>query len=289
MSNASLEKSMSLRMHSYAQTNVQLFNQLRSEGYSKQEIERVSQAYQFAIQLFTGLFLPSGKTFIDHLVGTASVLASLHAPVELVTAGLIHAAYLHGNFGGLRKGISATTRTHVRLAVGAEVEEYVVRYERMPWNPKFFPLLRDTLDELSAIDRDVLLMRLANDLEHNLDRGSLYRDNWREYIQHAGPAMVSMAEQLGFPSLSAEMASVFGDMVLAEVPVEARIRTSEPAAYLIVPKSYQERFWVVYMRKAHRFCFAILNALRRLRWKCSRFIRGLLRALSEMPKVHGHK
>ena len=36
-------------MHSYAQTNVQLFNQLRSEGYSKQDRERVREAYVFAM------------------------------------------------------------------------------------------------------------------------------------------------------------------------------------------------------------------------------------------------
>ena len=108
-------------MHAYAQINVQLFNQLRSEGYSKEDRERVREAYEFAMRLFTGMFLPSGKTFIDHLVGTASILASLHVPVELVAAGLIHAAYLHGNFGGLRKGISETTRNQVKLAVGEEV------------------------------------------------------------------------------------------------------------------------------------------------------------------------
>ena len=275
-------------MHSYAQTNVQLFNQLRAEGYSKQDIQRVAQAYEFAMRLFTGLFLPSGKMFIDHLVGTASILASLHVPVELVIAGLIHAAYLHGNFGGLRKGISETTRNQVKLAVGEEVEKYVVRYELLPWEPETL-VLRETIDKLSPVDRNVLLMRLANDFEHNLDSGSLYRDNWPEYIQRAGPAMVSMAEKLGFPSLSAEMASVFGDMVLTEVPLEARIRTSEPAAYLVVPKSYHQRFWVVYLPKAQRFCSVILNALRRLRWKCSRFIRGLLRVLSEMARAHGQR
>ena len=94
-------------MHPYAQTNVQLFNQLRSQGYSQNDRERVREAYEFAMRLFTGLFLPSGKTFIDHLVGTASILTSLRMPVEVVVAGLIHAAYLrrfwsqqNGDVGG---------------------------------------------------------------------------------------------------------------------------------------------------------------------------------------------
>jgi (p)ppGpp synthase/HD superfamily hydrolase len=276
-------------MHEYAQTNVQLFNQLRSEGYSKEDRERVRAAYEFAMRLFAGLFLPSGKTFIDHLVGTASILASLHASVDLVIAGLIHAAYLHGNFGGIRRGISKSTRKQVRDAVGEKVEEYVARYERMLWDPGIVPMLRDTIDKLNPIDRDVLLMRLANDFEHNLDLGSLYRENWRAYIQRAGPDMVSIAEKLGFPSLSAEMASVFRDIVLTQTTMEPRVRTSEPDAYLIVPQSYHERLLVVYLPKAQRFCSEIFNRLRRLRWKGSKLIHGLLRALSEMPGVHGRR
>lgn len=276
-------------MHAYAQTNVQLFNQLQSEGYSKKDRERVREAYEFAMRLFTGLFLPSGKTFIDHLVGTASILASLHVSADLVIAGLIHAAYLHGNFGGIRKGISKATRKRVRRAVGEEVEEYVVRYERMPWDPKILPMLRGTIDKLSSIDRDVLLMRLANDLEHNLDLGSLYRDDWRAYIQRAGPDMVSIAEKLGFSSLSAEMTSVFRDIVLTQTLMEPRIRTSEPNAFLIVPASYHERFRVVYLSRVRRFCSEILNRLRRLRRKVSKLVYGLLRALSEMPGVQGRR
>jgi (p)ppGpp synthase/HD superfamily hydrolase len=62
-------------MHAYAQTNVQLFTQLRSEGYPETERELARDAYEFSIRLFTGLYLPSGKAFIDHLVGTASILA----------------------------------------------------------------------------------------------------------------------------------------------------------------------------------------------------------------------
>lgn len=258
-------------MHSYAQTNVQLFNQLRCEGYSEKDRERVREAYEFAMRLFTGLFLPSGKTFIDHLVGTASILASLRVSVELVAAGLIHAAYLHGNFGGIRKGISENKRQQVRNAVGEEVEEYVARYDRMVWHPQTIPVLRDTLDELGPIDRHVLLMHLANELEHNLDLGALYfvaREGWyQRFIEGDGPIMMDMAEKLGFPSLSTEMATAFGNITSAQIPMEPRMRGIQPAAYLVRPKSYRERFWVVYLSKAHRLCSKILNRVKRLHWR----------------------
>jgi UDP-N-acetylmuramyl pentapeptide synthase len=267
-------------MHAYAQTNVQLFNQLQSEGYSKKDRERVREAYEFAMRLFTGLFLPSGKTFIDHLVGTASILASLHVSTDLVIAGLIHAAYLHGNFGGIRRGISETKRKQVRDAVGDKVEEYVERYERNPWGPNTFPVLCETLDSLDRFDRDVLLMCLANDFEHNLDLGSLYRENWPLYIKRHGPSMVAMAEKLGFPSLSKEMAMVFKNINLADVGLEPRMRTTQDAAYLIVPNSYRERLWVVFSPKIRWLCSGLLRRVRRLYWKSSKLIMPLKRIMN---------
>jgi len=43
-------------------------------GYDEQEIAAVKNSYELAMTLFTGRFRGSGKTFIAHLVGTASIL-----------------------------------------------------------------------------------------------------------------------------------------------------------------------------------------------------------------------
>lgn len=283
-------------MHRYAQTNVQLFNQLRAEGYSKKDRERVREAYEFAMRLFTGLFLPSGKTFIDHLVGTASILVSLHVPVEVVTAGLIHAAYLHGDFGGARKGITKPKRKQVQDAVGEEVEEYVARYDRTLLDWKTIAVLRDTLAELSPVDRDVLLMRLANELEHNLDLGGLYyarsekeQKGHQQHMERFAPIMVDMAGKLGFLSLSAEMATVFNNSILAQVPFEPRIRGNHTVAYLIVPKSYRERFGVVFWRNllhARRFSAEAPNRVRQLYRKVLKLMHNPSGAVSSRPDVN---
>jgi hypothetical protein len=260
-------------MHSYAQTNVQLFNQLRSEGYSKKERQSVLAAYEFAMRLFTGLFLPSGKPFIDHLVGTASVLASLHMPVEVVTAGLIHAAYLHGDFGGAVDGMSEDKRKQVRDAVGAAVEDYVARYDALLWSPDRMLLVRDRVDDLGPVDRNVVLMRLANELEHHLDFGVLYfagtrhQKSQQRFIERYGPVMVQIAEQLRSFSLAAEMAAVFKEIASAELPVEPCIRTGEHAAYLVVARSYRVWLRVICSQKVHRLRSKILHGARLLYWK----------------------
>src|SRR6266849_8827294 len=111
-------------MHAYAQTNIQLFNQLCRDGYSNTDLSLVRDAYELAMLLFTGRFQPSGKSFMAHVVGTASILASLRLPATAVAAGLLHNVYVNGDFGNGRSGISMAQRDKVRRILGAEVEEY---------------------------------------------------------------------------------------------------------------------------------------------------------------------
>jgi hypothetical protein len=86
-----------IQTRSYAQTNIQLFNQLHcNRYYSDTDLKSICNAYSFARKLFAGLVRGSGKPFMCHLVGTASILASLNAPIQVVTAGLLHASYIYG-------------------------------------------------------------------------------------------------------------------------------------------------------------------------------------------------
>src|SRR6266496_2989813 len=112
----------------YAQTNIQLLDQLRREGYAKAELTLIRNAYELARELYSGYFIFLGRTQIAHVVGTASILGSVHAPAELVAAGILHNVYDTGDFGDGRGGVSDARREQVRRAVGATVEEYVCRF-----------------------------------------------------------------------------------------------------------------------------------------------------------------
>jgi Domain of unknown function (DUF6817) len=277
-------------MHTYAQTSLQLFSQLRAEGYSDKERERISEVYAVAIRLFAGIYLPSGKMFLDHLVGTASILASLHAPVEIVAAGLLHAAYFFGDFGSIQKGISKAKRAELRGVVGDEVEEYVAKYDRLLWTWENVQKVHANLADLDAVDRQVLLIRLANELEHQLDLGGIYyAESEKEQKEHQinmsayGPMLVSMAERVGFFSLAAEMAPVFKNVVSVQVPVVPWIRSKHQVAYLVAPKSYRERYSVMFWRKlseSYQFCSKIRNRVNLAYGKVSKRIRRFLRRLS---------
>ncbi len=231
-------------MSPYAQTNVQLFNQLRGDGYSPEEVMRIRSVYEFAMHLFTGRCQPCGKPSIDHVVGTASVLAFLHRPVEVVAAGLIHAAYMYGDFGSLRRSITPAKRQQVQQTVGKEVEEYVARYTALHWTGQTISTVGDHIDALDPIDREVLLMRLANTLELYLDLGALCcynAENYQRGIENRGPLIIDMADQLGFPVLATEFARVFRETTTGEIPRELRNRSHQTRAYFLAPKSYRKR------------------------------------------------
>jgi hypothetical protein len=203
-------------MYRYAQTNVQLFNQLRIDGYSDTECSLIYEAYEMAKQLFAGQYRASiGKTLIAHLVGTASIMSSLHFPIEIVAGGLLHAAYADGDFGNKEKGLLDVNRKQIRDIVGERVEEYIAKYTALGWQgDEEISILHKEIDALDGIERDLLLMRLVNELEEYLDHCIIYcsekkRKKRIKRIKRDSHLMVGAAQKLGFPTLAAELSDVF--------------------------------------------------------------------------------
>jgi hypothetical protein len=183
-------------------------------------------------------------------VGTASVLSWLGAPIEVVTAGLLHAAYLHGDFG-CTTGISDAKRKRLIDVVGAQTEEYITRYDRFLLTAQELASLETMLSDLSAIDRYIVLMRLANELEHHLDFGGLYfvegeqrQAAHRRYLEARFPALIKLANALGYGSLATELEKVWRQIAALKLPLEPVIASRQKVAYLIAPKSHKIRMAV---------------------------------------------
>ncbi len=237
--------------HSYAQTIIQLYNQLRLNGYSNADMVLVRNAYELAMLLFSGRFQPSGKTLISHGVGTASILTSLRLPGEVVAAGLIHNAYLNGDFGDGKRFISKSKREYVRHAVGEEIEQYVARFATLKWKPENISAIRDKVNELNPVDRNTVLIRLADHLEHLLDLDVLYyKDIGRKRYTTDTRIVEEVAESLGFPNLSAEIKQSYAETTLAKIPVEFTPLHSE--SFVIPPQSYRKRLSVLLVEGFYR-------------------------------------
>ena len=225
-------------MYTYAQTNIQLFNQLQKEGYVNDDLKLIANAYYFMITLFTGHFRESGKTFIAHLVGTASILAHLQVSAQIVAAGLLHATYARGSFGQLEKrGVSEFKRKQVIEAVGENCEEYIAKYYTLKWKKYNIFDIYKNIDQLKKIDRDVILIRLANELEEHLDQAIAYCSLSRRcnYKNHDQTLVIKLAHDLGFPTLADELTQAFQASAMAEIPSELCHASGQRRSFLIAP------------------------------------------------------
>ena len=248
-------------MGDISQTNLQLYNQLITLRWSADDLRRARDAYDLVAKLFSGQYRCSGKPFVAHLVGTASVVAATDDRVEMVLAGLLHAAYESGDFGAR---VAATDqREIVRGTVGAGAEHLVHAYYRTPWS--LDELSRAVVDAergpLSVPRRDVLLLRVANEIDEHADFGSRYCDKGGLEIYGAGAiaSMISLADALRAPRLGDECRRL-RDCELDAARVPEVLRSTGVESGLIAPLSYWPRPPVM-LRDAKRRARATARAI----------------------------
>lgn len=230
-------------MHKYAQTIPQLNNQMRKAGFSDDDQAAVVSAYLFAAELFSGYFRGCGKTFIAHLVGTASILVAHGASIHAVLAGLLHAAYDQGDFGHrLRRGRSRKVEEMTRT-VGAEAERLVAGYHHLPWDAAAISAYASQIQPESDTQRTLLFMRLANELDEHLDGSPLYcrnKNNRLERIKEVGPEVVALANKLGHAELAIELQETFADCMAQNIA--STIPIPRANSHLIPPRSFRRRY-----------------------------------------------
>lgn len=189
-----------------AQTNIAFYKQLRAAGWETAHLVEMRDCYEFATTLFAGHCRASGKPFLAHLVGTASILAALGVEPATVAAGLLHAAYDQGDFGITRW---RNRRARVRVAIGGAAETLVWIYHERGWNDLAVVRARDGLDTLTKIDRTIVLMRLANELDDNLDLEMRYCHSAKDQHRKHRDAIIAIARALHQPALAHALEEVY--------------------------------------------------------------------------------
>lgn len=234
-------------MYRYAQTNLQLYEELRARGISDLDLRKVAEAYDFALRLFGGRYRGAGKPFLAHLIGTASVLLQHGASLPVVIAGLLHASYRHAEWGNWRYGETAARQRRLVEVVGQEVEELIRRYNGFDFMGFQNQATEEAVAGLSPLDRQVLLMGLANDLEECLDRGLLYAEpDHREEDLNRLPAWAKVAEVMGHQELAEELRGAYEESkagaALDDLPGAKRWPyTLAPQSHLMRPTAFAIR------------------------------------------------
>jgi hypothetical protein len=203
------EAAASHRLLRAAQTNLGLYQQLHDAGWTEADLVLARDAYLLAMRLFSDRFRANGKPFVAHLVGTASILAMVGARPAIVIAGLLHAVYANGVFPDGFAGVSDSHRSIVRKTSGVEAEQLVAAYQALAWKPA---VVRPLIADWAAVDaelRDVLLMRMANELEDHLGLGMRLCDEGRAEAGMRREEHIAIARSLGQQTLALALAEIY--------------------------------------------------------------------------------
>jgi (p)ppGpp synthase/HD superfamily hydrolase len=226
-----------------AQTNIQLYNQLRRGGFELDDLVSVHRSYEFLTTLYPGHYQPDGKPFVAHAVGVASVLAGLDQPADLVVVGLLHNVYGNGDFGdGRESGVTQQRRELIRYVVGERIEQLLVRFTELRIRPANVEERRSSLADLDETDRRLMFVDLADYLEKYVDLGLLYFGDGEEIFHTTeliGDDLIQIARELGEPRLAQMLASHFGDLAAQAqaVPTELRASDGRKHVKLVAPRS----------------------------------------------------
>lgn len=196
-----------------AQSNLQLYLQMESQGYAPEDVAVAARAYRGAIPYFSAKYRGNGKPFITHLVGTASLLVSRRAPLPQVLAALLHAAFQSGDLGvdPGRRG-SAAQRELIRKLVGEDAELLVYEYDVTDWKGLLASGAWRSRDLTGPNVLGATYVFLANTLEDFLDGGMSGLAGTRKsdaFSPGFQKSVLELAEHLSWPELGMMLRAEF--------------------------------------------------------------------------------
>ena len=214
------------------QTILALYIQLHEAGHPNKNLLAVQSAYRIAGPMFSGSFRANEKPFLCHLVGTASAIAQVDRRVEMIIAGLLHAAYDLGVFpDGRIGGDSPEHRQWLADKVGTDVATLVARYNKFKFLPAHVERLATsyTPDD----DRDIVKLRLCNEIDDLAEGGLTFATKYGEVIGPHAQACAILAERIGEPEIARTLLSL--GRMSDEMAWTASLRPEAPRGHRVVP------------------------------------------------------
>jgi hypothetical protein len=209
-------------MKHYAITLPQLIAQAVEHGIADNEIVRLRAGYDLAERMADGLYRSQGCPFINHLVRTSSIVLVHGGSINQVLAAMLHSAYMLDCFHySRRRAFKPKDRDQLSAAVGAEVEEIIWEYHRLPWGKReALATHLDNLPTYSPLIRSVLFARIANELEDFLDLAVQYRAkyNYRNRITAIGGLCIEIASRLDVPDLGQALEEAYEETLSRQIP-----------------------------------------------------------------------
>lgn len=131
-------------------------------SYNKEEVERVTKAYEYAKMLHFGQKRQSGEEYIIHPLNVSYILAEMHADSDTLCAGLLHDTLEDTN-------ISKEDIAHEFNQTVANLVDGVTKISKMNFSTKDEQAIANTRKIITSITGDVriIIIKLADRL-HNM-------------------------------------------------------------------------------------------------------------------------
>jgi len=186
----------------------------QARGCTADEMLLLGRCYRIALGLCEGMFRPCGRPFINHLVGTASVLLFYGCVVQTAMAGMLHAAFSHGRRPRSPEADGEISRLIGQLGhLGDRAANVAQRYDR---RHSIFSGIEDKDVHPSRLPigvAEIYLLEAANDVDMHL---SLEVATSGRSDAISGRTLVfcqEMIETIGLPALAATMRTVRDEQV----------------------------------------------------------------------------
>jgi hypothetical protein len=235
-------------VHSIAQTNLQLYNQMFEQQRPQQDLLLARKAYDLISLLNAGYYQADGKPFVCHSVGVASIICHMGFQAKFIAFGLLHNVYVNGDFGnGVHTPLTPYKRNFMRERVGPEVEELIMRFRDLRIDLSSIDRIEADFSSFDETDRLLIAADLADHMEKYVDKGVLYfgDGSWvtKEMETH-GPRLIALAQRLKQPLLAEMMRETFA-AAEGQPPMPDMLRPSPKQKYLAltVPLSARLRLF----------------------------------------------
>ena len=194
-------------MRSTAQTPNELAVALQLRGTSDATMSAVRTAIDTATELHPSQFRASGRPFLCHLIGTASVVAAHDGQEACISAAVLHAAYSHGSFPDGTSGMTSTHRRWLALRVGDDIEALVAAYHRFSPSESNLRSFAIRPVPVGDHDRTMLLLRAANEIDDHLDGECSSTAKGRGWLQSAAgvEALADASSFCGLESIACSL------------------------------------------------------------------------------------
>ena len=230
------DRRTAMRRDELKQTRSDLLDLAQERGYRPRDLAVIADAYHLAHVLTVGGYRPCGRPFVNHLVGTASVLVRYDFSVETVVAGLMHAAYTHSHPhpAGPRAAVSALAAmlggegSPVERTVRAYTQRESVLAARQPVVAETDP---EWVSHLPVLEAQILAIAAANEIDMHFSGEIRYSGRTDVLAPGIVAKIARVCEVLRVSGLANTLAQVQESHVVAPPDLMTQARESYRVAW----------------------------------------------------------